>query len=381
MGVSIARAPLHPGVRRSPYFQATDEAGATEYMTYNHMYMPADYGHPAEDYAAVTEGVTLWDVGAERQVEIKGPDALRFADYLVTSDVSVLEAGRCKYTFCCDETGRVICDPVLLVPGQDTVWLSHGNTDLLLWVKAIGLHTSYDAAVSEPDISPMQVQGPRSRELLRKLVGAEIEQLRYYRCAVHQVAGTDVVISRTGWSGGLGYELFPLVGERSLDVWNAVREVGESVGLVLAGPNVPRAMESGVTDSAYYSTFGANALEMGRPHLVDLEKGPYVGREALRQIAADGPARATVGLLGPGERLPRAESVWRVMQDGTEVGLLRWATFSPALERAIAIAMVNVEAAEAGAEVNVVYPEGEAVMVVTTLPFVDLTGTPGDPRG
>jgi glycine cleavage system aminomethyltransferase T len=333
--------------------------------------MPADYGHAGgEDYAALTTAVALWDVGAERQVELSGPDALRFADYLVTSDLSGFTAGRCKYTFCCDERGVVICDPVLLAVEDDRIWLSHGNIDLLLWAKGIALHTSFDVNVTEPDVAPMQIQGPRSQELMAGLVSGEIEQLPYYRCMRTRIDGADVVVSRTGWSGGLGYEIYPLHPGRALDIWHRVIDVGAPLGLVLAGPNVQRAMECGITDTSYYANLDANALEMGRPRAVDLDKGEFIGREALREVAERGPGRTTVGLIGPAERLPRAEDVWRVMRGGLEVGQLRWSTFSPALERAIAIAMLDCSASDEGTEVVVVHPDGETPMTVTALPFV-----------
>ena len=365
---------FHPGVRRSPYFEETERAGAREYLIYNHMYMPADYGHVGgEDYLALTTAVTLWDVGAERQVELAGPDALRFADYLVTSDLSGFTAGRCKYTFCCDDRGVVICDPVLLAVDNDMIWLSHGNIDLLLWAKGIALHTSFDVKVTEPDVAPMQVQGPKSQELMARLVGVSIAELPYYRCVRTQIDGCDVVVSRTGWSGGLGYEIYPLDVNRALDIWHLIVEAGTPLGLVLAGPNVQRAMECGITDTSYYANLDANALEMGRPRAVDLDKGAFIGREALREVAERGPGRTTVGLIGPAERLPRAQDVWRVMLADHEVGQLRWSTFSPALQRAIAIAVLEISAADVGTEVVVIHPDGETPMTVTSLPFVHST--------
>jgi glycine cleavage system aminomethyltransferase T len=375
-----ARTAFHPGVRRSPYFPATESAGAAGYMVYNHMYMPAHYGRdPLEDYEAVTERVSLWDVGAERQTQLRGPDAFRLADYIATSDLSALEVGRCKYTYCCDDEGRVICDPVLLVPEPDVVWFSHGNVDLLLWVKALVLHATFDVEVSEPDVAPMQVQGPRSRDVLRKVVGPAIDELGYYRCMKREVGGTEVVISRTGWSGGLGYELFPLDAGRALDVWELVADAGAPEGLLVTGPNVARAMEWGITDTSYFTSLDVNALEMGRPHLVDLDKGPYVGRDALRRIAEEGPARTTVGLLGPAERLARIETVWKVLSpQRREVGELRWATYSPALGRAIAIAVLETPAAEPGASVIVVHPGGETTMTVTSLPFLKANREEGE---
>ena len=280
-------------------------------------------------------------------------------------------AGRCKYTYCCDETGRVICDPVLLVPADDTVWLSHGNVDLLLWVKGIALHSAFDVVVDEPDIAPMQVQGPKSRDLLREVIGASIDDLGYYRCMKVAIAGTDVVVSRTGWSGGLGIrDLPPRFGRRAGGVEGGRR--GRR-GLRTAGYRAKRGPRHRVRHHRHDVLLGPGRERArdGRSHLVDLDKDQYMGRDALRAIATAGPARTTVGLLGPPERLPRGEDVWTIERGGAQVGRLRWVTFSPELQRAIAIAVIDTPSSAVGTEVTVMYPGGSAAMTVTTLPFVD----------
>jgi len=365
---------LMPNTRRSPYHAATEAAGAVEYMVYNHMYMPMDYGRPPlDDYRALREAVTLWDVGAERQVQITGPDAVAFADYLVTRDLTGLPAGRCRYVLVTDESGRVICDPVLLRPFDDTVWLSHGSVDLLLWVKGIALHRELRVEVSEADVPPLQLQGPRSREVLQRLLGAAVDGLAYYDCVKAVIAGQPVVVSRTGWSGGLGYELYPLGSAGAPAIWDAVVEAGRPLGLLITGPNVPHAIESGITDCQYYTNFEVNGLEFN-PRLVDLDKAGFIGREALREIAAAGVQRRTVGLLGGSERLPRLQWAWTVHRDGDEVGRLRWAAYSPALERTIAIALIDAAHADPGHRLTVRHHEGEAEMVTAELPFLPRDG-------
>jgi glycine cleavage system aminomethyltransferase T len=359
-----------PNTRRSPYHAATQAAGATEYMVYNHMYLPLDYGRaPIDDYRALREAVTLWDVGGERQVQIEGPDAAAFTNYLVTRDISDLPAGHCRYVLVGDETGRVIADPVLLHPFQDTFWLSHGSVDLLLWAKGIALHTDHDVRVTEADVAPMQLQGPNSRDVLRRLVGDAVDALAYYDCAQVTIAGSEVIVSRTGWSGELGYELYPLGSSGAPGVWEAVVEAGKPSGLVITGPNVPHAVECGITDCQYYTNFDVNALEFS-PRLVDLDGPEFIGREALRRVAAEGLRRRTIGLLGGPDRLPRLQWAWTVHRDGHQVGQLRWAAFSPTLERMVAVALIDSDHADPGHTVTVRHHEGEADMETTTLPFI-----------
>jgi glycine cleavage system aminomethyltransferase T len=364
---------LQPNVRRSPYFAGTERAGATAYMVYNHMYMAMAFDRdPMDDYRAVTERVALWDVGAERQVQVAGPDAVRFADYLVTRDLANVQPGDCRYALCCDERGEIICDSVVVVPRAHVVWLSHGTIDLLLWVRGIALHAGYDVEVSEPDIAPLQVQGPRSREVLRKLVGSAIDGLRYYRCMPAEIAGLPVVVSRTGWSGELGYEIFPLSEDRAMELFDTVLEAGREFDMLVTGPNLPKALEAGISDTAYYTNAGLNALELGRDSMVDLDAGPFVGREALLAIRRAGVRRRVVGLLGPpGARLPRLETFWPIRNGSAQSGATRWQAFSPALSRAVAIGVVRIEDATPGQTMTVSHPLGDTEMTVAELPFVD----------
>jgi aminomethyltransferase len=363
------RTRIYPITRRSPYWEATERAGVSEFMVYNHTYFPLIFHHsPAEEYVALTERVTLWDVGCERQTEIRGPDALRLADYLTTRDLARLQTGGCRYTLACDPDGQIICDPVLLRPWDDVVWLSHGDADLTLWARGIASQGGFDVTVREPDVAPIQVQGPKSLDVLRGLTEVPIEALGFYKCVVTRVAGIDAVVSRTGWSGGLGYEIFPLSSDRAMQVWDAVWAAGEPLGMMVVGPNVNRAVEKGVTDTAYYSNSGMNPYEAGHARLVDLGKGDFVGRSALARIAAGGATRKTVGLLIEGD-LPRLEWYWAIEDARGKAGEVRWAVHSFALDRSIGIALVDASV-EIGEQVRVHHPLGSPLATVTEVPFV-----------
>jgi glycine cleavage system aminomethyltransferase T len=365
------RPPLSSNVRRSPYFPRTDELGANEFLVYNHMYMPMSYGRdPAEEYRALTERVTLWDVGAERQTEIRGPDALKLADFMTTRSLAGFEPGRCRYTICCDESGQILCDPVLLV-FEDRVWLSHGTVDLTLWAKALSLYSDeFDVEVSEPDVAPLQVQGPASIEVMRALVGDAIDDLKPFRFMPAQIAGTDVIVSRTGWTGGLGYEIFPEESAGALELWDAVVEAGRPHDMLVAGPNISKAVESGITDTSLATNQSLNPLELWQDYLVDLDDGHFIGRDALIEIRDAGIKRKQVGLLGPPERLPRQEDSWELRDGDRAIGSTRWVTFSYGLDRTIAIGVVDLGYAEPGTEVAVAHPGGSETMEVTTLPFL-----------
>lgn len=363
------RTRTYPITRRSPYWQGSIDAGVSEFMVYNHMYFPLIYHHsPAEEYVALTERATLWDVGCERQTELRGPDALRFAQYLTTRDLSGLETGMCRYTVACDPDGAIICDPVLLRPWDDVIWLSHGDADLTLWARGVALNGGFDVAVCEPDVAPLQIQGPKALDVLGPLTEAPIERLGFYRCVVTRVAGIEAVVSRTGWSGGPGYEVFPLSSAQAMTLWDGLCEAGRAHGMMVVGPNVFRAVEKGVTDTAYHSNSGMNPFEAGHGRLVDLDKGDFIGREALARVAAEGPRRKTVGLFIEGA-LPRLEWYWPLEDARGRGGEVRWAVHSFALDRSIGIALVDA-AVEVGERVRVHHPLGSPGATVTGLPFV-----------
>jgi aminomethyltransferase len=363
------RSRLYPTSRRSIYWDGTVSAGVSEFMVYNHTYMPLAFQHaPAEEYAALTERVTLWDVGAERQTEIRGPDALAFAEYLTTRDLSRLKPGDCKYTLACDQDGAIICDPVLLHPWKDVIWLSHGDADLTLWAAGIAMHRGREVEVREPGVSPLQLQGPKSLDLLRGLCDHPLDQLGFYKCVATRVAGLEAVVSRTGWSGGLGYEIFPLSSDHAMALWSALVDAGRPYGLMVTGPNVIRAVEKGVTDTAYYSNSGMNPYEAGHGRLVDLEKGEFIGRAALRKVAAEGAKRKTVGLLIEGD-LPLLEWYWPLTDARGRGGEVRWAVHSFELGRSIAIAVADA-ALQPGETVQIRHQAGSSRGTVSSLPFV-----------
>jgi glycine cleavage system aminomethyltransferase T len=369
----------------SPYYEGTERAGARVYGSTPHAHVPWDYGHPpGEEYRAVTERVVMWDTHSERQIAIRGSDALAFADYVVTRDMLGLEPGRCTYTFVCDEAGKIICDPVVLVLDEHTVWLSVAGTDLELWLRGIATGAGHDVHIAEMDVSPIQVQGPRSRDVLRKVVGDPIDELRFFRCMRTTVAGRDAVVSRTGWTGELGFEIYPFGSQRypfgaesGMALWDALLEAGEEFGMMVTPYLVDRALESGITIFFYRANDGMNPLEFWRDTVVDLDGGDFIGKKALLDVRdGGGPARKMVGLRsGDGaEPLPRPAWPWDVLSDGQVVGSTHRVVFSPALRTNIAMAVVTRELTEPGTVVEVEHPGGREAMQVTPLPFIDPEG-------
>jgi len=366
---TVARIPLHPNVRRSPYFDRTLAAGAVDFMVYNHTYMPIDYGRdPREDWDALVERATLWDVGAERQTELRGPDALRLADYLSPRDLSGMAVGDCRFSPVCDDAGEIMAECIVLRPWEDAVWFSHSDVDLTLWAIGLGRWLGLDAVASEPDVAPLQLQGPAAGAVM-EAVSPGIGMLPRYRCAQVQVAGIDAVVSNTGWSREAGYEIYPLSSERAEELWDAMVAAGEPHGLLITGPNIVRAVEQAISDTQYVTNSRMNPIEAGMEAMLDLDGAPFAGREALRAVRERGPARRTIGLRCDGPQFGRMERFWPLVAGGAEVGVVRWAVYSFALEANIAIALVDAAVPD-DAEFVVRAPDGDRAARVHPLPFV-----------
>jgi aminomethyltransferase len=356
-------------VRRSPYFARTLALGARDFMVYNHMYMPLDYGRdPRADYDALVERVTLWDVGAERQTELRGPGALALADHLCPRDLSRLEPGRCLFTPVCDDEGQIMADCIVLRVAEDVVWISHSDVDLELWAAGIARARGGAVAVSEADVAPLQLQGPAAAAVLGPLCPEGVAALPRFRCATTTVAGVDAVVSATGWSREPGFEIYPLGSERAVEIWDALCAAGEPHGLLVTGPNVVRAVEQGITDTQYRMNCGMNPIEAGIGHMLDLDGADFVGRDALLAVRREGARRRTVGLVCEGPPFPWLEDFWPVTAGGRDAGVARWAVWSYALGCNIAIALLQTAAGEHDLVVHA--PDGPRAATPHPIPFV-----------
>ena len=195
-------------LRRSPFFEATQRYGARAYTVYNHMLFPICFGDLEEEYWHLVNHVTLWDVAVERQVEITGPDAFAFTNMLTPRDLGRCAVGEAKYVVITAEDGGIVNDPVLLRLAENHFWLAAADSDLLLWARGVALKSGLRVQIREPDVSPLQVQGPKAKEVASSLFGNRMTQLRYYHFLEASVDGIPVVVTRTGWSGEVGYEIY-----------------------------------------------------------------------------------------------------------------------------------------------------------------------------
>lgn len=364
-------------IRPSPYFEATLRWGASAFTAYNHTCMPARYGDGTKEYAALINAVTLWDVAAERQVEISGADAFAFAQYLTPRDLSSCTPGKCRYVLITNADGGVINDPVLLRLEEDVIWLSAADSDLMLWCRGIAAAGGFDVVLREPDVSPLQLQGPKAADVAASVFGEWVRELRYFHLRKFDYEGVPLVISRTGWSGEYGYEIYLCDGERGDWLWETMMKAGESFGICPAAPSAVRRIEGGLLSYGADINHLDTPMHLGLQRLVNLDGGfEFIGKRALSAQKSIG--RKLVGVVLDGAPLDAPLARWRNVLDsrgGERVGKVRSAVYSPRLQKNIGIAMVDKPNDEVGAQLfaESVIDDGGRRMQVCQMPFVKNT--------
>jgi len=363
-----------PWYRRSPFFRSTLAAGCSAYDIYNHMYLPAYYDDPDVEYWALVNGVTMWDVGVERTVEVSGPDADRLIDYLTCRDLTRCAVGQGKYMPVTAPDGGIVNDPVLLHVDHNRWWMQLADSDAGLYALGVGAAKGFDAQVSYPDVHPMQVQGPLSARTLEKLVGPAIYDLKYYWLGNFEIDRIPVVISRTGWTAVPGFEVNLLDGGEGTRLWEAVAAAGEEFDIRPIAPCEARRIEAGIFNYGSDITLSDTPLHVsGMERLVEPQSQDYLGKAALLKLAEVGVDRKLVGVFLEGNQL-RAElsEVWPVFYSGRQVGRVTDAVWSPGLEKNIGYAWVPIDLSVPGTRLEVLSEYGEEISATTTnLPFVD----------
>jgi len=347
-------------IRKSPYFEATIRWGAKGFSVYNHMYIPRDFGNPEENFWNLVNDAILCDVAVERQVEITGPDAAEFVQMLTSRDLSKMAVGQCKYILITNADGGLLNDPILLRLAQNHFWISLADSDILLWAQGVAVHAGLDVSIDEPDVSPLQLQGPKSGNIMQALFGDSILDLKYYWLRELELDGVPVLVSRTGWSSELGYEIYLRNSAHGDALWERIMAAGEPFGLKPGHTSSIRRIEGGMLSYHADADNKTNPYELGLDRLVNLDiEADFIGKAALRRMKEQGVSRKQVGLIIDGEPLQGPNtSYWEIKKDGVTIGKVTSAIYSPRLEKNIALAMVVSEHAVLGLEVKVVNKSG-----------------------
>ncbi|MBS9717279.1 glycine cleavage T C-terminal barrel domain-containing protein [Pseudohalocynthiibacter aestuariivivens] len=347
-------------IRKSPYFDATVRWGAQGFSVYNHMYIPRDFGDPEQNFWNLVNDAILCDVGVERQVEITGPDAAKFTQMLTPRDLSNMAVGQCKYILITNAEGGLLNDPILLRLAENHFWISLADSDILLWAQGLAVHSGLDVTICEPDVSPLQLQGPKSGEVMKALFGDSIMDLKYYWLRELDLDGIPLIVSRTGWSSELGYELYLRDGSRGDELWEKIMAAGKPFDLQPGHTSTIRRIEGGMLSYHADADSSTNPYELGFGRLVNLDiEADFIGKAALRRIKEQGVDRKQVGLVIEGDPLNGPNtSFWRIEKEGVVIGKVTSAVYSPRLKQNIALAMVATEHANLGTRVKVVNRSG-----------------------
>jgi len=360
-------------IRKSPYFDATVRWGARGFSVYNHMYIPRDFGDPEQNFWNLVNDAILCDVAVERQVEITGPDAARFVQMLTPRDLSKMGVGQCKYVLITNAQGGILNDPILLRLAENHFWISLADSDILLWAQGVAVHSGLDVTIVEPDVSPLQLQGPKSGLIMRALFGESIMDLRYYWLREVELDGIPLVVSRTGWSSELGYELYLRDGTRGDELWEKIMAAGAPLGLKPGHTSSIRRIEGGMLSYHADADIHTNPYELGLDRLVNVDmEAEFIGKAALRRIRDEGVRRRQVGLILETEPLSGPNTrFWPISRQGMTVGKVTSAVYSPRLGQNIALAMVSAELTDIGTMLEVETPSGPALATVVERPFFD----------
>ena len=363
---------ISPRVRKSPYFDSTMKYGASAFTIYNHMYLPIVFEGPEKDYENLLNGVQLWDVGVERQIEIKGPDASKLSQYITPRDIHKCNIGQAMYAPLLDFQGGFINDPVMLKLAEDHFWFSLSDSDALLWVQGVASGKGFDMEISEPDVSPLQIQGPNSTELMSKVFGKWIEELAFYKFKEVNHAGIPMVIARMGYSRERCYEIFLQDGRKGNELWEILWDAGKDLNITPGTPNQIFRLEAGILSFGADMHRDNNPFEVGLDWMIDLDqKDDFIGKQALETIKRNGIKKKLMGaeIAGPKMEFFNEENL-DVSIDGNIVGEMMSAVFSPRFKKNICYIILDIEHALPGKSVDIQTPEGELKAELVKLPWI-----------
>ncbi len=352
-------------LRQTPFSEGVENKGVTAYTVYNRMLLPTVFESVEADYRHLKSHVQIWDVSCERQVELNGPDAARLMQWLTPRNLEKMQDDQCYYVPIVDETGGMLNDPVAIKHNEDRWWISIADSDLLFWVKGLALGSGMDVQVFEPDVSPLAVQGPKSDDLMARVFGEEVRDIRFFRYRRLAFQDTSLVVARSGYSKQGGYEIYVENDSYGMPLWNALFEAGADLNVRPGCPNLIERIEGGLLSYGSDMTMENTPLECGLGKFCKPgENSVHIGMEALAREAADGPAQQIRAISIPGDPVPAVRSAWPLFKDGQRVGQVTSAAWSPDFETNVAIGMVDASHWDAGTVIEFRTPTGDRMAEV-----------------
>lgn len=364
---------IHPTarLRPSPFYEAAVAEGMTAASVYNRMILPTSFGDPEAEYWRIINGVSQWDVGCERQVQLKGPDAGRLAQILSPRDLSKCKVGQGKYVPLCNHRGTIINDPILLKLADDLYWFSIADSDIWVWARAIAAERGLDVEISEPDVSPMAIQGPKGEDVVASVFGDWVREVRYFWFKETEIEGIPVAVQRSGWSKQGGFEIYLRDGSKGTELWNIFKEAGKPFGIGPGAPATAERTESGLVSVGGDTDDETSPFEVRLEKYIDLDVADdVVGIAALREIKRNGPRRHQLGLILEGETPAPLEFAWEeIRSGGRKIGDMTNCVWSRRMNANIGYALVSTDAAP-GDSVEVMRSNGATAAKLVELPFL-----------
>ena len=358
--------------RGTPYTPRIEELGVSTYSIVNRTILPKGFRKTVdEDYWHLREHVQLWDVSCQRQIELKGKDAARLAQLMTPRDLRKAKVGQCFYAPLIDGNGGMINDPIIQKLADDHFWLSIADSDVELWAKGLAQGYGLDVAICEADVWPLAVQGPKSDDLMAKVLGEDIRSIRFFRFKWLKFQGHPLLVARSGYSKQGGFEIYLDDWSLGLPLWDALWDAGLEFNVSPGSPNLIERVEGGLLSLGNEMTRENNPLECGMAQYCTLDGSlDFVGKDALLKIAEEGPKQMIRGVLFGGDRCPPAAQPWPVKIDGQQIGHVTTCIWSPRFEQNVSLGMIQKGFWDAGTEVTVESSDGEIRPgVVVDLPF------------
>ncbi len=358
-------------VRSTPYTSRIEKQGVTAYTIYNHMLLPAAFGSIEDSYQHLKKDVQIWDVAAERQVEISGKDSAKLVQLMTCRDLSKSKTGRCYYSPIIDDSGNLVNDPVILKLAEDRWWISIADSDVIFFAKGLATGNKFDVNIFEPNVNIIAIQGPKSFSLMEKVFGKVITELKFFGFDYFTFKGVKHLIARSGWSKQGGFEVFVENTQSGLDLYDHFFEIGKEFNVKPGCPNLIERIESGLL--SYGSDFdnNDNPFECGFEKYVSLDSNIiFLGKEKLKKIKSDGIKRKLMGVEIKIDNIELTRSINIMDNNRNIVGDLRSACYSPHFKKVIGIAMIKEPFCKAS-EMAKIEIEGKTLPVkVCDLPFI-----------
>jgi dimethylsulfoniopropionate demethylase len=329
-------------LRSTPYTSRIENQGVTAYSVYNHMLLPAAFGSLEDSYHHLKEHVQVWDVAGERQVEISGKDSAKLVQLMTCRDLSKSKVGRCYYCPIIDDKAGLINDPVILKLDENRWWVSIADSDVILFAKGLAIGNKFDVKIFEPNVDIMAVQGPKSYNLMEKIFGKKITEMKFFGFEYFEFAGAKHLIARSGWSKQGGYEIYAEHSDSGLALYDKLFEVGKEFNVKPGCPNLIERIESALLSYGNDMDNGDNPLECGLDKYVNLDTEiNFLGKDKLKEVKKKGITRKLMGVVIEAKEINVSKSIELTNDKNSKIGELRSGVYSPYFKKVIGIAMLD----------------------------------------